>query len=89
MAAARDLCQCGRPKAEAIFTSMRVRDPGHVDGTHWLRRVFYRCVCGQEWTDVQPAVDPDDPVTADEIITVHERLSAFEGPLPDLLREED
>lgn len=68
---------------------MRVRDPSSLDGSRWLRHIFYRCACGQEWTEVQTAVDPTDTVTTDEVIAVHERLSEFEGDFSDLLRESD
>jgi hypothetical protein len=59
------LCTCGRPQSDASFLVQR----GTL--TRW---VYYTCSCGREWTVPEVAEDLAEPVTADEIIRVHEAL---------------
>jgi len=47
--------------------------------------MFHRCDCGLEWTEHRPDVDPADPISSDEVIEVHKRLSKFEGSIAELL----
>ncbi len=71
----RKRCTCGRPTAGAdtfVYRSLATRF------------VFRRCQCGAEWTERQDDVDRTQPVTGDEIITVHERLARLEGPFQEL-----
>ena len=69
-------CPCGRPMAEATTVTF---------STARVRYLFRRCECGGEWTERLPVVDRTIPVTSDEILDVHARLSDFEGPLDELL----
>jgi hypothetical protein len=69
-------CFCGRPTAEATAVSY---------SSTLVRYVFHRCGCGREWTERLPAIDRTKPVSFDEILDVHEHLTAFEGPLNELL----
>lgn len=48
--------------------------------------VYWHCQCGQEWTEREQAIDRASPITADELLEVHECLGAFAGPLVELLR---
>ena len=69
-------CLCGRLNADANAVSY----PSTL-----VRYVFRRCGCGREWTECLPMIDRSTPVSLDEILDVHERLTAFEGPLNELL----
>jgi hypothetical protein len=69
-------CLCGRPTADAIAVSY---------SSTLFRYVFHRCGCGWEWTENLPVVDRSLPISLDEILDVHERLTGFEGPLNELL----
>jgi hypothetical protein len=48
--------------------------------------MFHRCDCGLEWTEHRADVDPADPISSDEVIEVHKRLSKFEGSIAELLQ---
>ena len=73
------ICRCGRElKAAAANT---YRSPLGV------RFVFHRCECGLEWTEQFQDVDRSEPITGDELLTVHEVLVAYEGTLPGLLQQ--
>jgi hypothetical protein len=69
-------CSCGRRTADAHAVSY---------SSTLIRYVFHRCRCGREWTERLPAIDRTQPVSLDEILDVHERLTGFEGPLNELL----
>ena len=69
-------CPCGRRTAEANAVSY---------SSVLVRYIFRRCGCGREWTEQLPAIDRTQPVSLDEILDVHERVTAFEGPLNELL----
>ncbi len=72
----RGKCACGR----------RLRDASiYIYRSHGDRYLFHRCECGMEWTVHQADIDPTDPVTSDEVIEVHKRLSTFEGSIAELL----
>jgi len=72
------LCRCGRKIADATTTSYRSSS---------RRFTFHRCQCGLEWTDSELDVDVRDPVSAEEVIAVHERMSRKdELPLDELTR---
>lgn len=47
--------------------------------------VYRRCDCGEEWTEHEAAIDLATPVSADEVLEVHERLEAFAGSLEQLI----
>lgn len=50
------------------------------------RKAFYTCTgCGFEWTQQWRSVDKAEHISADELLTVHEALHDFQGPLTDLL----
>lgn len=69
-------CPCGRPlSATQTFSYC----------SSSARYLFHRCECGREWTGREEAVDRSKPVSSDEVLDVHERLAAFEGPLTELL----
>ena len=71
-------CRCGRElKAAAV----------NVYRSHESRFVFHRCECGLEWTEQFKDVDRSEPITGDELLTVHEVLVAYEGTLPGLLQQ--
>lgn len=71
-------CRCGRElKAAAVNTYRSNRS----------RYVFHRCECGHEWTEQFQDVDRSEPITGDELLTVHELLVGYEGPLPGLLQQ--
>ena len=40
-----------------------------------------------EWTVHQADVNPQDPVTSDEVIEVHRQLAKFEGSIAELLEQ--
>lgn len=69
-------CQCGRPLSAA--------DVASYTSPAW-RYLFWRCLCGREWTVRQQGVDPTAPISADEVLEVHQRLAGFRGPLRELL----
>ena len=70
-------CTCGRRLTDASI---------YIYRSHSDRFLFHRCECGSEWTEHQADVDPTDPVTSDEVIEVHRRLSKFEGSIAELLQ---
>ena len=70
-------CACGRRLKDAQIYTFR----SHTD-----RFMFHRCDCGTEWTEHHTDIDPMDPVTSDEVIEVHRRLSKFEGSIAELLQ---
>lgn len=70
-------CSCGRWLAAATTYSYRSRAD---------RYLFHRCFCGNEWTEHQTGIDPNEPVSSDEVIEVHIRLAAFKGSMTELLR---
>jgi hypothetical protein len=74
-------CECGRPKADAI-ASHRYHSGEHV-------YTFHRCECGREWTEDKIDVDERDPVTAEEVLNVHEFFKRFDKPLSELLSEQE
>jgi hypothetical protein len=69
-------CSCGRWLASASVYSYRSRTD---------RYLFHRCDCGKEWTEHQPCIDPEEPVSSDEVIEVHTHLANFEGSISELL----
>ena len=69
-------CSCGRLTAHATAASY---------ASTLVRYVYRRCQCGHEWTERLQTVDRTIPVTFDEVLDVHERLTAFKGPLTELL----
>ena len=69
-------CSCGRLTAHATAVSYL---------STLVRYVYRRCQCGHEWTERLQTVDRTIPVTFDEVLDVHERLTAFKGPLTELL----
>lgn len=71
-------CRCGR-ELNAVAVNV-YRSQGS-------RYVFHRCECGLEWTEQFEDVDRSEPITGDELLTVHEVLRAYEGSLPDLLQQ--
>jgi hypothetical protein len=73
-------CECGRVKAKAS-------EHHYHSGASVYH--FWRCECGREWTTEQPSFDPRDPVTAEEVISVHELLQHFEEPLKELINEQE
>jgi hypothetical protein len=74
---ARGNCVCRRKLDEAAV---------HVYRSHSDRYLFHRCACGAEWTEHQIGIDPTDPVSSDEVIEVHTRLTNFEGSISELLQ---
>ena len=70
-------CTCGRRLKDAAIYTYRSRTD---------RFLFHRCECGTEWTEHQTDIDPQDPVTSDEVIEVHKRLAKFEGSIAELLQ---
>jgi len=72
-------CRCGRLLPAECITTYR-------SGTR--RWINYRCdQCGREWAQELEGADRSERVSADEVLSVHERLVNFEGPLTELLRE--
>ncbi len=69
-------CSCGRPQSDAHFVIQRSID---------RRFTYYRCECGREWTITEAIDNVLEPVTANEVIEVHERLAKFEGSFRELL----
>ena len=69
-------CACGRRKKDAAVYTYRSRTD---------RFMFHRCECGSEWTEHRTDIDPLDPVSSDEVLEVHKRLSTFEGSIAELL----
>ncbi|MGH7763587.1 MAG: hypothetical protein ACREOM_04095 [Candidatus Dormibacteraceae bacterium] len=69
-------CVCGRRLKDATVFIYR----SHTD-----RFLFHRCDCGTEWTEHLTDIDPQDPVSSDEVIEVHKQLSKFEGSIAELL----
>ena len=69
-------CSCGRLAAHANAVSY---------SSYLIRYIYRRCLCGREWTERLPTIDRSTPISFDEILDVHERLHAFEGPLNELL----
>lgn len=72
-------CACGRRLKDASVYIYR----SHGDRYH-----FHRCECGMEWTVHQQDIDPQDPVTSDEVIEVHKQLAKFEGSIAELLQQQ-
>ena len=72
-------CACGRRLKDASVFIYR----SHGDRYH-----FHRCECGMEWTVHQQDINPQDPVTSDEIIEVHKQLAKFEGSIAELLQQQ-
>ena len=72
----RGKCACGRRLKDAAIYTYRSRTD---------RFMFHRCDCGLEWTEHRADVDPADPISSDEVIEVHKRLSKFEGSIAELL----
>jgi hypothetical protein len=70
-------CACGRRLTDAAIYTYRSRTD---------RFLFHRCECGLEWTEHREDIDPTDPITSDEVIEVHKRLSKFEGSIAELLQ---
>jgi hypothetical protein len=71
-------CACGRRLKDASI---------YIYRSHGDRYLFHRCECGMEWTVHQVDVDPQDPVSSDEVIEVHKRLAKFEGSIAELLEQ--
>ncbi len=71
-------CACGRRLKDASIYIYRSRG---------ARYLFHRCECGMEWTVHQADVNPQDPVSSDEVIEVHKRLAKFEGSIAELLEQ--
>jgi hypothetical protein len=71
-------CACGRRLKDASI---------YIYRSHGDRYLFHRCECGMEWTVHQTDVNPQDPVTSDEVIEVHKRLAKFEGSIAELLEQ--
>ena len=71
-------CRCGRELGAAAVNVYR---------SQGNRFVFHRCECGLEWTEQFQDVDRSEPITGDEVLTVHEVLLAYEGTLPGLLQQ--
>lgn len=69
-------CSCGREVTAA---------DRYVHRSHSGMFVYRRCECGHEWTEKTPAVDRTGPVTADEVLEVHERLVGFGGSIFELI----
>lgn len=69
-------CACGRELKDTV---------AHVYRSHNRCRVFHRCECGFEWTELRD-IDPMDPVSSDEVIEVHSRLAGFEGSISELIQ---
>jgi hypothetical protein len=77
MATTRRRCRCGASETKLVFVSERA---GAV------RRTYYRCTeCAYEWTEVQTVPDVDEPVTSDEVISVHKTLANPNLTMEDLL----
>ena len=69
-------CTCGRRRdAAASYTQQ----------SNVATYVYHRCECGAEWTESHPSVDRSEPVSIDEVLEVHQSLTAFEGSLRDLV----
>lgn len=71
-------CACGRRLKDASI---------YIYRSHGARYLFHRCECGMEWTVHQADVNPQDPVSSDEVIEVHKRLAKFEGSIAELLEQ--
>jgi len=71
-------CSCGRNLREAAVSTFR---------SQAVLFTFHRCECGLEWTERSQGIDRSEPVTTDEVIEVHERMAAFEGPLTELIAQ--
>ena len=68
-------CACGRPLVDAAANLYR---------SHNGRFMFHRCECGIEWTEHQASVDPNEPISSDEVLEVHECLARFDGSISQL-----
>lgn len=69
-------CPCGRRLGDAAVYTYRSQSD---------RYLFYRCACGNEWTERRQDIDLSDPVSSDEVIEVHALLSRFDLSIPELL----
>jgi hypothetical protein len=69
-------CDCGRLRSEAEVNVLRLRSSRHT---------YHVCACGAEWTDNADAVNLLDPISSEEVLSVHERLDGFEGTFGELL----
>lgn len=74
----RSKCACGRRLKDASV---------YIYRSHGDRYTFHRCECGMEWTVHHQDVDPQDPVSSDEVIEVHKQLAKFEGSIAELLQQ--
>ena len=77
-----------KPRADECPKCGRVSDSSdiHTLAAGTARRAFYVCAgCGLEWTMAWDSVDRAETVSADEVLSVHEALLDFEGPLTRLL----
>ena len=70
-------CACGRLRSEAEVNVLRRR---------FSRHTYHLCACGSEWTENSDAVNLLDPISSEEVLSVHERLNGFEGTFGELLR---
>jgi hypothetical protein len=68
-------CTCGRKLADATVFVYRTRRDYCL---------YHRCACGAEWTEHRASVDAHEPISYDEVIEVHQRLSGYGGTLQDL-----
>lgn len=70
-------CACGRLRSEAEVNILRLR---------FSRHTYQVCACGAEWAETSDAVNLLDPISSEEVLSVHERLDGFEGTFGELLR---
>jgi hypothetical protein len=71
-------CPCGRKLRDAAVHSYQSSSD---------RYLFFRCLCGNEWTERLPNVDRSSPISSDEVIEVHAVLSRPDLSLPSLLQQ--
>src|SRR3979411_656117 len=69
-------CACGRRKKDAAVYTYRSRTD---------RFMFHRCECGAGCSEPRTDSYPVYPVSSDEVMEVHKRLSTFEGSIAELL----
>lgn len=69
-------CKCGRPREAATTTVLHTQKKGV--GVNYIRVVNHRCECGEEWATWETEPNPNDVVSVDEVITMHELLA---GPV--------
>jgi hypothetical protein len=69
-------CSCGRPRSEAAVKILRLRASRHT---------YHLCSCGAEWAEHTDAANLTEPISSEEVLSVHEFLATFDGAFCELV----